>query len=48
MKRGSLFSFINALAVDFSDEDFQNIGPYTDEHFIELFSKIKGKPIQET
>lgn len=41
IKRGSVFSFVNVLAVDFSDEDFQNIGAYSDEMFLDNMSKIK-------
>lgn len=46
LKRGSLFSFVNVLAVDFSDEDFQNIGAYTDEMFLDNIQKIKGMKAQ--
>jgi hypothetical protein len=48
MKRGSLFAFVNAFAVDFTDESYTNIGPFTDEHYISVFSKIKAIVISPT
>jgi hypothetical protein len=36
--------FLNVLAIDFIDENYTNIGAFTEEHLTEILMKVKNVP----